>query len=244
MPRRRRADTSDLFVTDLSTVLDALHSSMPATTRGVRIQDPHGGQPVLRRGPDPSSARLAVILLHGRGGSPADMLALAGELRAADIACLAPQAAGSTWYPYSFLAPIDDNEPFLSSALRVISGLLRDLAQHVPPERAALLGFSQGACLALEYAARHPRRYAALAGLSGALIGPPGTLRDYAGSFDGAPVFLGCSDVDPHIPLERVHETAAVFRRLGASVDERIYPRFGHTVNRDEIEAVRALLTA
>ena len=172
------------------------------------------------------------------------MLGLAEEFRIHDIAYLAPQAAGSTWYPYSFLAPISDNEPGLSSALSVIDRLVHAVEQeHVPSERVAILGFSQGACLTLEFAARHPRRHAAIVGLSGGLIGPPGTPRNYPGSLDGTPVFLGCSDVDPHIPLERVHESSEVFRRLGASVDERIYPRMGHTINRDEIDAVSALLT-
>ena len=161
-----------------------------------------------------------------------------------NIAYLAPQADGSTWYPYSFLAPISDNEPGLSSALSVIDRLVHAVErEHVPSELVAILGFSQGACLTLEFAARHPRRYAAIVGLSGGLIGPPGTPRNYSGSLEGTPVFLGCSDVDPHIPLERVHESSDVFRRLGASVDERIYPRMGHTINRDEIDAVRALLT-
>jgi predicted esterase len=172
------------------------------------------------------------------------MLDLAKEFRADDIAYLAPQAAGSTWYPHSFLSPIALNEPGLSSALKVLQELVATLEQQeIPAARIAMLGFSQGACLTLEFAARHARRYAAIIGLSGGLIGPPGTLRDYAGSFDGAPTFLGCSDVDPHIPLQRVHESAEVFRRLDASVDERIYPRMGHTVNRDELLAVQALLT-
>jgi predicted esterase len=207
--------------------------------------DPHSGQPVLRQGPDVLGARLVVILVHGRGGSAADMLDLAKELRADDIAYLAPQAAGSSWYPYSFLSPISENEPALGSALKVLQGLVTTLEQQeIPPARIAMLGFSQGACLTLEFAARHARRYAAIVGLSGGLIGPPGTPRDYMGSFDGAPAFLGCSDTDPHIPLERVHESADVFRRLGASVDERIYPRMGHIVNRDELLAVQALLTA
>jgi predicted esterase len=210
----------------------------------VNPQDPHRDQPIFRHGLDPSAARLTVILVHGRGGSAADILGLADEFRANDIAYLAPQAAGATWYPYSFLAPIDENEPRLSSALSVIDRLRQAVElEHVPSERVAILGFSQGACLTLEFAARHPRRYAAIVGLSGGLIGPPGTPRNYSGSLEGAPVFLGCSDVDPHIPLERVHESAEVIRRLGASVDERIYPRMGHTINRDEIDAVSALLT-
>ncbi|MPZ21565.1 MAG: phospholipase [Luteitalea sp.] len=209
----------------------------------MNIQDPHHGQPVLRQGPDPSAARLAVVLVHGRGGSAADMLALARELDVKDTAYLAPQAAGSTWYPLSFLAPLADNEPDLSSALRVLYGLLGDLeAQQVPPERIALLGFSQGACLALEFAARRPQRYAAIVGLSGGLIGPPGPPRRYSGSVGGAPVFLGCSDVDPHIPVERVHESSRVFRELQGAVDERIYPRMGHAINADELDAVAALL--
>jgi predicted esterase len=208
------------------------------------MEDPHAGQPVLAFGPAPRDARLAMILVHGRGASAEDILSLAAELRLHDIACLAPQAAGHTWYPLSFLSPIARNEPGISSGLRVIERLVASLASEgLPPERIALLGFSQGACLSLEFVARHARRYAGVFGLSGGVIGPPDTPRDYAGSCDGTPVFLGCSDVDPHIPLERVRETADVFRRLGASVDERIYPGMGHTVNRDELEAVRAVLS-
>jgi len=205
--------------------------------------DPHLGQPLLTGGPEPAAARLSVILVHGRGASAEDILALAGELHMNDVAYLAPQAAGSTWYPYSFLSPIARNEPGITSGLGVLSRLIEGLqARGIEPRRIALLGFSQGACLALEYAARHAQRYAGVFGLSGGLIGPPGTPRDYAGSFDEAPVFLGCSDVDPHIPVERVRESADVFRRMGAAVDERIYARMGHTVNRDEIQAVRSVL--
>jgi len=208
-------------------------------------QDPHAGQPVLRAGSPVADARLVAIMIHGRGASAENILQLAGEFHAADIAYLAPQATGSTWYPYSFLSPIDQNEPGMSSGLRVIELLIDDVTrQGIQPERIVLMGFSQGACLSLEFAARHPRQYAAIVGFSGGVIGPPGTPRDYAGTFDRTPVFLGCSDVDPHIPLERVHETAAVFRGMGASVDERIYPGMGHTVANDELEAVDALLSA
>jgi predicted esterase len=198
---------------------------------------------VLTRGPKPADARLTMILLHGRGASADDILALTHELRSDDIAYLAPQAAGRTWYPYSFLAPIAQNEPGITSALGVISRLIEDArADGVDSRRIAILGFSQGACLTLEYAARHATRYAGVFGLSGGLIGPPGTTRDYAGTLDDTPVFVGCSDVDAHIPLARVRESADVFRRLHANVDERIYEGMGHTVNKDEIDAINAVL--
>ena len=189
--------------------------------------------------PKPKDARLAMILVHGRGASAEDILGLASELGRDDVAYLAPQAAGNTWYPYSFLSPLEKNEPGLTSALGVLGQLVSTLGdQGLPAERVGFLGFSQGACLSLEFAARNARRYAAVIGLSGGLIGPPGTPRTYPGHAGGTFVFLGCSDVDPHIPLERVQETAQVFRDLGAVVDERIYRGMGHTVNRDEIEAV------
>ena len=210
---------------------------------GINHADPHAALPALRRGRPAGEARLGVILLHGRGASAEDILTLADQFGIDDVAYVAPQAAGHSWYPYSFLAPIEENEPGISSGLRVVSRLVSDFAQYgIASDRVALVGFSQGACLALEFAARQAAPYAAVVGLSGGLIGPPGTARDYGGSLEGAHVFLGCSDVDPHIPLGRVRESAAVFRRLGAAVDERIYPRMGHTVNRDELDAVMALL--
>jgi predicted esterase len=206
-------------------------------------QDPHAGQPVLTGGARLADARLGVILVHGRGASAEDILGLARELRIKDVAYLAPQAAGHTWYPYSFLSPIEQNQPGITSAMGVLSRLVEEFGRHgLGPERVGFLGFSQGACLSLEFAARHARRYAGVFGLSGGLIGPPGTARNYDGAFEGTPVFLGCSDIDPHIPLARVHESADVFRRMGASVDERIYPQMGHTVNEEEIETVRAIL--
>jgi predicted esterase len=204
---------------------------------------PHGGQPVLRGGLSPKDARLVAILLHGRGASADDILRLADQFRASDIAYLAPQAARSTWYPYSFLAPVQQNEPWLGSALRLIAGQAEELEQQgIPPERLVVMGFSQGACLTLEFAARHPRRYAAVVAFTGGLIGPPGTPRNYVGDFSGTPIFIGSSDVDPHVPLDRVRESSDVFRRMGASVDERIYPKMGHTINADELAAADALL--
>ena len=207
------------------------------------LNDPHAGQPVLRRGPSPGDARIVTILVHGRGATAESILSIADALDLGDVLYLAPQAAGRTWYPHSFLTPIAQNEPFLTSALGALDALVNDLhGQGVASEHIAFAGFSQGGCLSLEFAARHARRYAAVAGLSAGLIGPPGTLRDYAGSFAGTPVFLGCSDADAHIPLARVRESSEVFRRLGAVVDERIYPGMGHTVSQDEIEALRAML--
>jgi predicted esterase len=207
--------------------------------------DPHAGQPLVTQGPEAKDARLTMLLVHGRGASADDIVGLAQELPFDDVAYLAPQAAGNTWYPYSFLAPLEQNEPGISSAIHVLSRLLESLReQGVDSERIALLGFSQGACLALECAARHARRYAGVFALSGGLIGPPGTPRNYTGAFGGTPVFLGCSDIDPHMPLERVHESAEVFGRMDATVDERIYPRMGHTVNYDEIHAIQDVLRA
>jgi predicted esterase len=205
--------------------------------------DPHAGQPVLTGGPKPVDARFTIILVHGRGASADDILRLAEELRYEDLAYLAPQAADHAWYPHSFLAPISQNEPGISSGLGVLSRMIETLHdQGVHSQRIGLLGFSQGACLTLEFAARHADRYAGVFALSGGLIGPPGTPRNYRGSFAGTPVFLGCSDVDPHIPLERVRESGEVFRRMNAKVDERIYPRLGHTVTQDEIHAIQEIL--
>ncbi len=210
-----------------------------------RGRGPHQGQPVLSAGASLAEAAGAMIVVHGRGGSAEGILSLHQELDDHGFALLAPQAAGYSWYPFSFLAPIDQNEPGLSSGLAVLHETLERVgAEGVPPERTVLLGFSQGACLTLEYVARNPRRLGGVVGLSGGLIGPPGTPRDYEGSLDRTPVFLGCSDRDPHIPEARVHESAEVFRRLGAEVTSRIYPGLGHTANRDEIEFVNGMMAA
>jgi predicted esterase len=205
----------------------------------------HEGQPVLSDGAPLAEARAVVILLHGRGGSGEDMIGLGLRLAAGrpDVALLAPQALGGTWYPQRFLAPLAQNEPFLSSALGVVASTVDGLvARKFTRERILLAGFSQGACLALEFAARHPQRYGGVAGLSGALIGPPGPPRVLADSLQDTPIFLGCSDTDFHIPVESVHASAAAFRQAHADVTERIYPRMAHTVNEDEISAVAALV--
>ena len=207
------------------------------------IKGPHQGQPVIAGGALLSHARGALILTHGRGATAQSILSLAPLLGADHLAWYAPQASGNTWYPYSFLSPLPQNEPGISSGIRALADLVADIeAGGIPASRIALLGFSQGACLTLEFAARHPQRFGALVGFSGGLIGPEGTPRDYAGSLAATAVFLGCSDVDSHIPLTRVHESAEVLSRMGGSVDTRIYPGMGHVVNDDEIAAARALI--
>jgi len=195
----------------------------------------HAGEPLER-------ARAAMILVHGRGASAADIMTIATEVMFPGVAYLAPQAAGSAWYPNPFTAPLQANEPYLSSALQVLSSLMARVEAAVPADRLVLLGFSQGACLALEFAARSARRFGGVVGLSGGLIGPDGTPRDYPGDFQRTPVFLGCSDVDPHIPKERVIEAGHVFERMQADVTVRFYPGMAHTVSPDEIEAVRAIV--
>jgi len=205
--------------------------------------DPHGDHPTNTAGPAVEDASLALLLLHGRGGSAENMLSLFSALGLETISAIAPQAAGNTWYPNSFLAQLESNQPYLDSALRRIELIVNDLiTRGIASERIALLGFSQGACLTLEFVARHPRRYAAVIGLTGGLIGPPGTPRNYPGSLAGTPVFLGTSDPDPHVPFERVKETESILTRMGATVELRRYPGMPHTINNDELDAARTLL--
>ena len=207
------------------------------------MTDPHAGNPVLVAGTPLSEARAAMVLIHGRGGSAGDILTLAEPLGVDGVAYLAPQAADHSWYPQRFLVPLEQNEPWLSSALDTVGRTL-DLIQEqgIPADRIALGGFSQGACLALEYAGRNPRRYGAVAAFSGGLIGPEVDRERYRGDLAGAPVFLGCSDRDFHIPVDRVHASSQVMRELNGEVVERIYPNMGHTVNQDEVDHVATLL--
>jgi phospholipase/carboxylesterase len=226
-------------------------------TATVRQADPHAGGRVVSGGAPLARASLTMIMLHGRGGSPEDMLSLAEHLALPDIACLAPSAAGGSWWPQSFLAPLAANQPELDSALSAVERLAGKLANEgFGPGRLVVLGFSQGACLALEYAARSGRSHRAVAGLSGGLVGTgdaPGAadpalygqapkMFDYDGRLDGTPVLLGCHERDPHIPLARVRTSAEVFGRLGARVETLIHPGAGHAVVADEIAALRAML--
>lgn len=207
------------------------------------LSDPHQGLAILQRGQPMEKAKAAMLLLHGRGASAESMLSLADEIPHPDFVYLAPQAAGNSWYPYSFLAPLEHNEPWLSSALAAVGVAMDMLSNHgLPGEKVILLGFSQGACLALEYAARNARRYGGVVGLSGGLIGPSGTPRNYVGTLDSTPIFLGCSNLDPHIPEERVRESEWIFVNLGAAVTTRFYPNMGHAVNQDEIELVQQMM--
>ena len=219
-------------------------------------KDPHGDQPIRTYGEPLEGARAAMVMVHGRGATAESILTLADVFGQTGFAFVAPAAAANTWYPHSFLAPIEQNEPWLSSALAFIDRVMQQVAAAgIPSERTMLLGFSQGACLALEYAARHARPYGGVVALSGGLIGtgsnpsspdaapPDDKAFDYDGTLDGTPVFLGCSDVDAHIPVRRVHQSTEALRRLGANVTERIYPGMGHTVNEDEVAFVRDLVT-
>jgi predicted esterase len=198
----------------------------------------HEGQPVARRGPEPEAARAVVILLHGRGRDPEDVLSLADRIGDPEVAFLAPAARGNTWYPQSFLAPLAENEPYLSSALGVVDALVHG----VEAERLVLGGFSQGACLAAEYALRHPRRYGGLLLYTGGAIGPPGTTWPPRGSFAGTPAYLGTADPDDWVPVERVRETAEALRAQDAEVTLEVFPGMDHLVNDQEIAAGRELI--
>jgi phospholipase/carboxylesterase len=201
-------------------------------------------QATLRKAGQPlGTATKALILLHGRGGSAADILSLATHLRVADFAILAPQAPGSSWYPYSFLAPPAQNEPYLSAALAAVGqAAAAAQAQGIAPENLYFGGFSQGACLALEYVARHAARYGGVVAFTGGLIGDRVYLENYGGDLAGTPIFIGTGDPDAHVPVERVRASTALLTSLGAAVTEKVYPNLGHTVSREEIEMANQLI--
>ena len=208
------------------------------------MEDPHRNQPVLVSGRPLDSAQAAVILVHGRGASAKDILSLADELNQPEFAYLAPEAAGNTWYPYSFLAPIARNQPWLESALRCLGNVVeRVVTAGIPRNKVAVVGFSQGACLAAEFVARNAARYGGLVAFTGGLIGPPGTKFAYPGDLSGTSCFLGAGDPDPHVPWERVKESASVLSALGGVVTLRRYPGLPHTINQDEIEQAKELVS-
>ncbi len=216
-----------------------------AVEQSAQKNNPHAEQPVLSAGELLSKAQAGMILLHGRGGTADGILRLARLVFYPGFAYLAPQASENTWYPQNFMSPVEINEPWLSASLNKIEQQLERFEKvGIPSEQVILLGFSQGACLVTEYAARNPRRYGGIVGLSGGLIGREVSMPDTTRSLDGTPVFLGCSDDDPYIPLERVEQTAEVLSALGAAVDIQIYPGLGHTVNQEELQKVHALMAA
>jgi len=205
--------------------------------------NPHAQQPVLTAGPPLVDAQCALVMVHGRGAAAESILSLYDELNVPLCAAFAPQAAGHSWYPQSFLAPLQTNQPYLDSALDKLESLVAEiLASGMHSDRIVLLGFSQGACLTLEYGATHPRVYGGIIGFTGGLIGPPGTPRNYPGTLAGTPVFLGSPDPDPHVPFERVEETRDVLRAMGAEVELRRYPGMPHSINDDEFQAARTMI--
>jgi phospholipase/carboxylesterase len=208
------------------------------------FQGPHQKSGTVTAGTAPDKAKAAMIMIHGRGASAESILTLANDFdNIEDFHLAAPQANQFTWYPYSFLSPTERNEPGLSSGLQAIFDIINDLEEKgIPKEKIILLGFSQGACLASEYVARHPARYGGLVALSGGLIGDTISAKNYTGSLKNTPYFVGCSDIDPHIPVERVHESADILGGLGASVTKKIYPGLGHTVIEDEISEVKKII--
>jgi predicted esterase len=208
-----------------------------------KADDPHRNQPILQRGAALDSAKGAVVLLHGRGASAEDILGLAQDFDLPDLAYLAPEAAEHTWYPYSFLSPIEQNQPWLDSALKVVGETVqRAITAGIERQKVAIVGFSQGACLATEFVARNAARYGGLVAFTGGLIGPPGAKFVYSGELAGTPCFLGAGDRDPHVPWKRVEESAAVLTSLGAVITLRRYPGLPHTINQDEIDHAKIIL--
>ncbi len=207
------------------------------------ISDPHRDSETLIHGPSPESSAATMILLHGRGGSALGMLELFKTLGTDNVAAIIPQAHDRTWYPYSFLVPLAENQPYFTSAIARVDSVITDLVSRgVPRQKIIILGFSQGACLATEYVARHPRRYGAVVALSGGFFGPSTDLANYHGSLDSTPVFMGAVDPDSHVPFERVQETALILNKLGADVEMRRYPGLPHSVNQDELNVCRNLV--
>ncbi|GAA0541942.1 alpha/beta hydrolase [Chitinophaga japonensis] len=198
---------------------------------------------IITAGKPLGEARKALIMIHGRGASADSILSLAAHLQVSDFALLAPQAANHTWYPYSFLAPPAQNEPWLSSALSVLKEVTDDIQKAgIPAEHIYFLGFSQGACLMLEFIARNAAQYGGAAAFTGGLVGDKIYPENYKGDFNGTPIFIGTSDPDMHVPVERVYATTNILKNMGASVTEKVYPNMGHTINQDEIDLANKLV--
>jgi len=202
-------------------------------------------EPIRTAGQPLGTATKALIMLHGRGGSAADVLSLARHLHVSSFALLAPQATQHTWYPQSFLAPTAQNEPWLSDALAAVGHAVAEATGiGIGEENIYFMGFSQGACLTLEYVARHAARYGGVAAFTGGLIGDQLMEANYTGNFGGTPIFIGSSDPDFHVPPERVRASTALLTKLGAQVTEKIYPNMGHTITQEEIDLANQLIFA
>jgi predicted esterase len=208
------------------------------------MTNPHKGQPLALGGAPLAQSRCAVVLIHGRGRDTADVLSLAERIGLPDVAYLAPAAHGGTWYPYSFLEPVEKNEPNLSYALEIYAELIADLVrQGFATERIVLAGFSQGACLTAEYAVRNPARYGGVLAFTGGLIGPPGSAWAQEGSFAETPILIGGSSADAFVPLWRMRQSAEIFGAMGAQVTELFYAGDGHLVSDEEIAAARRIIS-
>jgi len=198
---------------------------------------------IITAGKELMSTSKVLILLHGRGGSAEDILSLSSNLNVKDFTLFAPQATNNSWYPYSFLAPPSKNEPWLSSALKILKQLLdRITSTGIPTENIFFSGFSQGACLTLEFVTRNANKYGGIASFTGGLIGDKIYKENYKGDFGGTPIFIGTSNPDPHVPVERVYATTKILREMNASVIEKVYNNMGHTINQDEIDNANKLL--
>lgn len=198
---------------------------------------------IITAGKKMDEAKKALIMVHGRGASAEDIIGLSPSLNVKDYALIAPQATNYTWYPYSFLAPPKQNEPWLSSALELLNEVVRDINKAgITADNIYFLGFSQGACLTLEFVTRHAKKWGGVAAFTGGLIGDKIYPENYTGDFNGTPIFIGTSNPDPHIPVERVHETTKILKTMNASVTEKIYQNMGHTISQDEIEKANELI--
>jgi phospholipase/carboxylesterase len=191
---------------------------------------------IIAAGKDLNEDGKVLIMLHGRGGSAEDILSLSSHLEVKDFTLLAPQATNNSWYPYSFLAPPSQNEPWLSSALNLLKELLDELKnKSILIENVYFLGFSQGACLTLEFVTRNAKKYGGVVAFTGGLIGDKIYNENYKGDFQNTPIFIGTSNPDPHVPVERVYATTNILKDMNAAVTEKIYNNMGHTINQDEI---------
>jgi phospholipase/carboxylesterase len=207
------------------------------------VNGPHQEPKPHRHGASVGRAKAAMIMIHGRGATAKSMFPLADELAQPDFHYIAPQAQHHTWYPHSFLEPKEKNQEGIQSGMQVINDLVESLSNAgIPNENIILLGFSQGACLAQEYIARHPQKLGGIVGLSGGLIGQQVNPEHYKGTLENTPIFIGCGENDQHVPVERIHLTASVMEQLNGAVNKQIYPNMGHTVNEDEIKTIRAMM--